>query len=111
MSDETEFKMGWFQDQECTKAIKEIQWSEVSSQLAIARVWVKNLTEDDYAITGFSVSDPRIKVSFSSYWIYPTVPILLTLVFDVPKSETWVDLVKNVLASGDLVIHGYFKVD
>jgi hypothetical protein len=111
MSEDNLPSLEFYKDQECKEQLKEIPWTERSAQLAIGRVWLKNPSRYDYAITGVELSDPRIKVSFSSYWIYPnSAPVLLTLLFNIPKSENWVEQVRSVFLAGDLVVHGYYVV-
>lgn len=111
-----------YADAECTQPILTIEWNnKVIMKLvdgtekilpncarggdkAIAAVWVKNETPYDFGITSVSFPDNRVRIVFSSPWVYPNQPVMLTLVFDVPEKAT----AKDIIRANKLQIGGYY---
>jgi hypothetical protein len=117
-------KLKFYADAECTQEIKTISWSNstkiklidgtekiVSNSVlggreAIATVWLRNESQSDFGITGVFFPDNRVKINFSSAWVYPQRPIQMTLIFSVPQNPTKDDMIKD----GQINIQGYFIV-
>jgi hypothetical protein len=76
------------------KTIKIIPNTALGGESATAIVWVRNEGPFDYGITGMSFSDSRVQVILSSAWLYPKVPVKITLVFSVPQNPTKNDIIK-----------------
>lgn len=122
MSNEEIDQIKIYADAECTQPISIIEWynsvkitladkttkvipnTALGGENATAIVWARNEGPFDYGITGISFSDNRVQVILSSAWLYPKVPVQITLIFIVPSKPTKDDIIK----SGKINIEGFY---
>jgi hypothetical protein len=122
MSNEEIDNIKIYADAECTQPISTIEWhnsvkitladktikiipnTAIGGESASAIVWAKNEGPFDYGITGISFFDTRVQVILSASWLYPKVPVQITLVFMVPQNPTKNDIIK----AGKINIEGFY---
>jgi hypothetical protein len=122
MSNEEIDQIRFYADAECTQQISTIEWNNsvkitladkttkvipntaLGGENAVAIVWVRNEGQFDYGITRISFSDNRVQVILSSAWLYPKVPVQVTLIFIVPPNPTKNDIMK----AGKINIEGFY---
>ena len=122
MSNEEIDQIKIYADAKCTQPISAIEWhnsvkitladktvkvipnTALGGESASAIVWAINEGQFDYGITGISFSDSRVQVILSSSWLYPKVPVQITLIFLVPQNPTKNDIIK----AGKINIEGFY---